>query len=132
MNLRLGDREFNVPFAGLLGIRIVEAEPERVVAELDLRDELLNGRGGAVHGGVLMALADTVGAAATILNLPPGVGTTTIESKTNFVAAGRGGTLRAETTPLHRGRRTHVWQTRISDESGRLLSQTVQTQLVVD
>jgi uncharacterized protein (TIGR00369 family) len=78
-----------------------------------------------------MALADTVGAAATMLNLPPGASTTTIESKTNFFAAGRSGTVRAEATPLHRGKRTHVWQTRVTDEAGRLLSLTVQTQMVL-
>ena len=74
----------------LLGIRFVEAGPDRVVAELTYRGELTT-IGGSLHGGTLMALADTVGAAATVLNLPPGAGTTTIESKTNFMAAGRSG-----------------------------------------
>src|SRR5689334_14067758 len=115
----------------LLGLRIVEAGPDRVVAELTIRDELRT-VGGALHGGTLMALADTVGAAATFLNLPAGAGTTTLESKTNFFAAGKSGTVRAETTPLHRGRRTHVWQTRVTDESGRLLSVTIQTQMVLE
>jgi uncharacterized protein (TIGR00369 family) len=78
-----------------------------------------------------MALADTVGATATVLNLPAGATTTTLESKTNFFAAGRTGTVRAETTPLHRGKRTMVWQTRVTDESGRLLSLTIQTQMVL-
>ena len=87
--------------------------------------------GGALHGGTLMALADTIGATATALNLPPGAGTTTLESKTNFFAAGREGVVRAESTPLHRGKRTQVWQTRVTDESGRLLSLTVQTQMVL-
>lgn len=116
--------------ATLLGMRIVEAGPERVVAELAIRDDLRT-VGGALHGGTLMALADTVGAAATVLNLPPGAGTTTLESKTNFFAAGRAGLVRAEATPLHRGRRTMVWQTRVTDEAGRLLSQTIQTQMVL-
>src|SRR6266851_1578385 len=102
----------------LLGVRIVEASPDRVVAELTVRDELRT-VGGALHGGTLMALADTVGAA------------TTIESKTNFFAAGRSGVVRAEATPLHRGKRTQVWQTRVTDESGRLLSLTIQTQMVL-
>jgi len=115
----------------LLGIRFVEASPERVVAELTYRGELTT-VGGSLHGGTLMALADTVGAAATVLNLPPGAGTTTIESKTNFMAAGRSGVVRAESTPLHRGKRTMVWQTRVTDESGRLLSVTTQTQMVLD
>jgi 1,4-dihydroxy-2-naphthoyl-CoA hydrolase len=115
----------------LLGIRFVEAEPDRVVAELTIRDALRT-VGGALHGGTLMALADTVGAAATVLNLPPGATTTTLESKTNFLAAGRSGTVRAEATCVHRGRRTMVWQTRVTDAGGRLLSLTVQTQMVLD
>src|SRR5262245_54862528 len=114
----------------LLGMRVVEALPERVVAELTIRDELRT-VGGALHGGTLMALADTVGATATALNLPPGATTTTLESKTNFFAAGRAGVVRAESTPLHRGKRTMVWQTRVTDESGRLLSMTIQTQMVL-
>ncbi len=116
--------------ASLIGLRIVEASADRVVAELAIRDELRT-VGGALHGGALMALADTVGAAATILNLSAGASTTTLESKTNFFAAGRAGVVRAEATPLHRGRRTMVWQTRVTDESGRLLSLTTQTQMVL-
>src|SRR2546422_6728845 len=77
-----------------LGLRVVEAMPDRVVAELTIRDELRTA-GGALHGGTLMALADTVGAVATTLNLPLGAGTTTLESKTNFFAAGRTGVVRA-------------------------------------
>jgi uncharacterized protein (TIGR00369 family) len=114
----------------LLGVRFVEASRERVVAELAIRDDLRTA-GGALHGGTLMALADTAGAVATVLNLPPGAGTTTLESKTNFVAAGRAGVVRAEATPLHRGKRTMVWQTRVTDEAGRLLSLTIQTQMVL-
>jgi uncharacterized protein (TIGR00369 family) len=114
----------------LLGIRFVEATPERVVAELTYRQELTTW-GGSLHGGTLMALADTVGAVATVLNLPQGASTTTLESKTNFFAAGRPGTVRAESTPLHRGKRTMVWQTRVTDEVGRLLSMTIQTQMVL-
>jgi 1,4-dihydroxy-2-naphthoyl-CoA hydrolase len=113
-----------------LGIRFVDTSPERVVAELTVRDDLRT-VGGALHGGTLMAFADTVGAAATIVNLPAGAGTTTLESKTNFFAAGRTGVVRAESTPLHRGKRTMVWQTRVTDETGRLLSLTIQTQMVL-
>jgi uncharacterized protein (TIGR00369 family) len=116
--------------AELLGIRFVEASQDRVVAELPVRAGLTT-VGGAVHGGALMAFADTVGAAATFLNLPDGATTTTLESKTNFLAAARAGTLRAEATWLHRGRRTMVWQTRITDAGGRLLSLTIQTQMVL-
>jgi 1,4-dihydroxy-2-naphthoyl-CoA hydrolase len=118
-------------FAETLGIRFVEATKDRVLAELMHRASLTT-VGGALHGGTLMAFADTVGAAATFLNLPPGATTTTLESKTNFFAAGRGGTVRAEATPLHRGRRTMVWQTRVTDEGGRLLSLTIQTQMVLE
>jgi 1,4-dihydroxy-2-naphthoyl-CoA hydrolase len=114
----------------LLGIEFVELAPERVLATLAIRDDLRT-VGGALHGGTLMAFADTVGAVATVLNLPAGAGTTTLESKTNFFAAGRSGTVRAETTPLHRGKRTMVWQTRVTDEAGRLLSLTIQTQMVL-
>ena len=121
---------FRGTLADLLGIRFVEAEPDRVVAEIRVRDELTT-VGGAVHGGTLMALADTVGAAATVLNLPAGATTATLESKTNFIAAGRGGVVRAESTCVHRGRRTMVWQTRVTDAGGRLLSLTIQTQMVL-
>jgi uncharacterized protein (TIGR00369 family) len=126
INARLGG---GLP--GLLGIRFLEATPDRVVAELDVRPEIMTGHT-VVHGGTLMALADTVGAVATVVNLPPGAWTTTLESKTNFMAAGRGGTLHAEATPLHKGRRTQVWQTRVTDDSGRLISLTTQTQMVID
>jgi len=121
---------FRGTLAELLGIRFVEATPARVVAELDYRDELTT-VGGSLHGGTLMAFADTIGAVATVLNLPEGASTTTLESKTNFFAAGRSGTVRAETTPLHRGKRTMVWQTRVTNDAGRLLSLTIQTQMVL-
>ena len=124
------DEAMKGTLASLLGMRFVEARPDRVVAELTIRDDLRT-VGGALHGGTLMALADTVGAAATVLNLPPGAGTTTLESKTNFFAAGRSGVVRAESVPLHRGKRTMVWQTRVTDDTGRLLAQTIQTQMVL-
>ncbi len=125
---------FNKRLAGtlpeLLGMRFVQLDADRVVAELTIRDELRTG-GGALHGGTLMAFADTVGAAATIVNLTDGATTTTLESKTNFFAACKAGTVRAESTPLHRGRRTQVWQTRVTDEAGKLLSLTIQTQVIL-
>lgn len=121
---------FKGTLVDLLGIRFIEAARDRVVAELSCRPDLTT-VGGSLHGGTLMAFADTIGAAATVMNLPPGASTTTIESKTNFFAAGRSGTVRAEATPLHRGKRTMVWQTRITDETGRLLSLTIQTQMVL-
>ena len=119
------------PFFHLLGGKIVEAASDRVVAELLVRDELAN-RNGALHGGAVMAIADNLGGAATFLNLPEGAGTTTIESKTNFFAAvPLGDTLRAECTPLHRGRSTMVWQTRIIRGDGKLAAIVTQTQLVM-
>ena len=124
------NERFKGTLSDLLGIRFVEATPERVVAELTYREDLTT-IGGALHGGTLMAFADTVGATGTVLNLPPGATTTTLESKTNFFAAGRPGVVRAESTPLHRGKRTMVWQTRVTDASGRLLSLTIQTQMVL-
>ena len=114
----------------LLGIEFIEVAKERVVAELAIRDELRT-IGGALHGGALMAFADTVGAVATIANLSPGSTTLTLESKTNFLGAGRAGLVRAEATPIHVGRRTMVWQTKITDEKSRLLSLTTQTQIVL-
>jgi uncharacterized protein (TIGR00369 family) len=121
---------FKGTLSDLMGIRFVEATSDRVVAELTYREDLTT-VGGALHGGTLMAFADTVGAAATVVNLPPGASTTTLESKTNFFAAGRPGVVRAEATPLHRGKRTQVWQTRVTDAGGRLLSLTTQTQMVL-
>src|SRR6266850_6825607 len=121
---------FKGTLAELLGIRVVEASQERVVAELTIREDLTT-VGGNLHGGTLMAFADTMGAVATMLNLPAGAGTTTMESKTNFFAGARAGVVRAESTPLHRGKRTMVWQTRVTDATGRLLSLTIQTQMVL-
>ena len=113
-----------------LGIRFIETEKDRVVAELEIRPELLTTTG-AVHGGTLMAFADTIGAAGTVVNLVEGQSTATLESKTNFFAAARSGTVRAEATPLHKGKRTHVWQTRVTDATGKLLSLTIQTQVIL-
>ena len=120
-----------LPFAKLMGLRFTAAEKDRVVAELMISDELCT-RPAVAHGGALMAFADTLGAAATILNLPEGAGTTTIESKTNFLAAAPvGSTVTGETTPVHRGRTTMVWQTRVTTEEGRLAALVTQTQLVL-
>jgi 1,4-dihydroxy-2-naphthoyl-CoA hydrolase len=113
-----------------LGMRFVETARDRVVAELEIRPELLT-TNGALHGGTLMAFAATVGAAGTVVNLAPGQNTVTLESKTNFFAAARSGTVRGEATPLHKGKRTHVWQTRVTDATGKLLSLTIQTQVIL-
>jgi 1,4-dihydroxy-2-naphthoyl-CoA hydrolase len=113
-----------LPFAQLLGIVFTLAEPERIVAEMPVRPELCT--------RPLMAFADTVGAAATVVNLPEGAGTTTLESKTNFLSgAPLGAKLIAEATPIHRGRSTQVWQTRITVEGGKLAAVVTQTQMVL-
>jgi 1,4-dihydroxy-2-naphthoyl-CoA hydrolase len=120
-----------LPFAKLLGIQILESTPDRVTAELAVRDDLCT-QPAVLHGGAIMAFADTLGALATINNLPQGSGTTTIESKTNFVAPAPSGTsVRGECTPIHRGKRTMVWQTRITTAEGRLVAIVTQTQLVL-
>jgi uncharacterized protein (TIGR00369 family) len=120
-----------MPFAKLMGIAIIEASAERVVAELFVRDDLCTANS-ILHGGAIMAFADSVGAVATFLNLPPGATTTTIESKTNFVAASRAGeTARAECSPVHVGRTTMVWQTRILRPNGKLCAIVTQTQMVL-
>lgn len=125
-------QQFELPFAALLGIRYVSASPDRVTAELPVRDALCT-RPAVLHGGAIMAFADTLGAAATVLNLPEGAGTTTIESKTNFLApAPVGSTVIGETTPVHRGKRTMVWQTRITSGEGRLVALVTQTQMVLE
>lgn len=121
----------SLPFAKLLGIEIKEASPDKVTAEMVVRDDLCT-RPAVLHGGAVMALGDTLGAVATVLNLPEGAGTTTIESKTNFLGPAPGGsTVVAECTPIHRGRRTMVWQTRISTKEGKLVAIVTQTQLVL-
>jgi uncharacterized protein (TIGR00369 family) len=117
-------------FPDLLGITFVETTPDRVVAEMAVRDELCTVPG-ILHGGAMMAFADTLGAVATVLNIPTNARTTTLESKTNFFAAGRAGTtITAETLPLHRGKRAMVWQTSIRSAEGKLLAQVTQTQFV--
>lgn len=121
----------HIPLAEVLGIRFLAAEPERVTAELPVRAEICTVPA-ILHGGAIMAFADTLGACATMLNLPKGTGTTTLESKTNFVAgAPVGSKVIGECTPLHRGRSTMVWQTRITLESGKLCAIVTQTQMVL-
>jgi 1,4-dihydroxy-2-naphthoyl-CoA hydrolase len=123
--------ELKLPFAELMGIEFIEAKPERVVGAMNVREDLCT-RPAVLHGGAIMAFADTLGAAGTILNLPEGAGTTTIESKTNFIAAAPvGNRVTGEATPLHRGRRTQVWQTRVTTAEGRLVALVTQTQLVL-
>lgn len=120
-----------LPFAKLLGIRFVSATPECVTAEMRVREDMCT-RPAILHGGALMALADTLGACATSLNLRDGATTTTIESKTNFLAPAMvDTTVRAECVAMHRGRRTMVWQTRVTSENGKLIAIVTQTQMVL-
>ena len=119
-------------FAQFLGIKITEVTRERVTAELPAREDL-NNRHGIMHGGAIMALADNLGGTATTANLKPGQRTATIESKTNFFASiPIGDVAYAECTPLHRGRTTMVWQTRITRGDGKLCALVTQTQIVID
>ncbi len=121
-----------IPFAEFIGLRLTSAAPDQVTAELIVREELCTNPA-VLHGGAMMTLADSLGAYATILNLSGGRGTTTIESKTNFFAPAPAGTkVFAECTPLHRGRRTMVWQTRLTAETGKLLAIVTQTQMVLE
>jgi len=120
------------PFANFLGLRITHVSPERVTAELPMRDEL-NNRFNIMHGGAIMALADNLGGTAATANLKDGQSTTTVESKTNFFAAiPVGDVAKAECTALHRGRTTMVFQTRVTRGDGRLCALVTQTQLVLD
>ena len=121
-----------MPFAELKGVIFTEADKDRVVAKMLVRPELCTLHR-TVHGGAVMAFADSVGAAATVINLPDDAkGTTTLESKTNFIGGAKEGTVVIATaTPIHRGRRTQVWQTRVSNEQGKLVAVVTQTQLVL-
>lgn len=121
-----------MPFAKLMGVNVTDAARDRVVATLLVRDDLCTA-GGILHGGAIMALADAVGALGAFLSLPEGAtGTTTIESKTNFLGAAKAGTVvTATATPVHVGGRTSVWQTRIAGENGKAVALVIQTQMVL-
>jgi uncharacterized protein (TIGR00369 family) len=125
------EAEIQPLFAEFVGIKITHLSTEKVAAELKVGEQLEN-RNGTLHGGVVMALADNLGGTATVANLPPGGRTATIESKTNFFAViPAGDTAYAECTPLHRGRTTMVWQTRITRGDGKLCALVTQTQIVI-
>jgi uncharacterized protein (TIGR00369 family) len=121
-----------MPFAELLGVEFVGVEPDSVAARMPVRPELCT-LGGFAHGGAIMSFADTLGGAAAFVNLPPEAkGTTTLESKTNFVAgAPAGSILIGRSTLVHRGRRTQVWQTRVESEDGKLIALVTQTQMTL-
>lgn len=121
-----------MPLAVLMGVTFTHADENKVVATMLVREDLCT-LGHVIHGGSLMAFADSVGAVATVINLPADAkGTTTIESKTNFVGAARAGTtITATATPVHKGRRTQVWQTRLESGEGKLVAVVTQTQMVL-
>ena len=120
-----------MPLGRTLGMRVDEYTPDRVTLSLDWAPGLCT-VGGILHGGVIMALADSAAGACALLNLPDdAAGTSTIESKTNFLGAVRGGTVTATSTPLHRGRTTIVVETSVTDASGKLVAKTTQTQMVL-
>ena len=119
-----------IPFAATLDIEVEEVAPQSVTATMKWARERCT-IGGILHGGALMALADTVGGLCAAVNLPPGAGTATIESKTNFFRAVRGGVVTATGKPLHVGRTTIVAQTDITDDGGKLVAQITQTQAIL-
>jgi 1,4-dihydroxy-2-naphthoyl-CoA hydrolase len=119
-------------FPGLMGVRLVELGPDRVVAEMTVRPELCTS-GGILHGGAYMAFADTLGAIGTVINLPDGKRTTTTDSSTKFIAGAKVGSMVTGTSvALHRGRTTMVWQTEVRNADGKLCAVVTQTQLVLD
>ena len=121
-----------MPFSKLMGVQVSEATPERIVATLEVRPDLCTA-GNILHGGAIMAFADALGAIGAVLTLPEGAkGTTTIESKTNFLGAAKEGTtVTGTTTPVHVGGRTSVWQTRIARADGKNVALVTQTQMVL-
>jgi len=119
------------PFPRLMGVEVIEAARQKVRAKLVVRPELCTAAS-ILHGGAIMAFADTLGAIGAFLNLPAGAGTTTLESKTNFISSAKEGTtVVGEATPLHLGRRSSVWTTRILREDGKLVAIVTQTQMVL-
>jgi uncharacterized protein (TIGR00369 family) len=118
-------------FPGLMGLQLTEVGPDRIVATMLVRPDLCTS-GGILHGGAHMAFADTLGAVGTFVNLPEGKGTTTVESSTKFIGSAKvGSTVTGESTPLHKGRTTMVWQTAIRNDAGKLCAMVTQTQLVL-
>ncbi|GGV28422.1 aromatic compound degradation protein PaaI [Actinomadura cremea] len=119
-----------MPFARALGVEIDTAGPDEVTGRLDWAPDRCTA-GGVLHGGALMALADTLGAACAFLNLPDGASTTTLESKTNFFRGVKEGCVRGTSRPLHAGRTSIVVQTDLHDGTGRRIAQVTQTQAVL-
>jgi uncharacterized protein (TIGR00369 family) len=119
-------------FPKVLNMRITEATKDRVSAEVTVTDEICT-TGQTLHGGAVMTLADFLGASGTFLNLPPGAGTTTIESKTNFVSSAKvGDKVTAVCEPVHKGKSTQVWRTTLTRGDGRVIAVVTQTQMVLE
>jgi uncharacterized protein (TIGR00369 family) len=121
-----------MPFSKLMGVDVSEASAARIVATMLVREDLCTG-GSILHGGAIMAFADALGAIGAFLTLPEGAKrTTTIESKTNFIGSALvGSTVRGECTPAHIGKRTSVWQTKITTADGKTVALVTQTQMAI-
>jgi len=130
-NIKLVESVLGSMFPKVLNMRILEATPDRIRAEMTVTDEICT-TGQTLHGGAVMTLADFLGASGTFLNLPPGAGTTTIESKTNFISSAKSGeTVTAVAEPVHKGKSTQVWRTTVTREDGRVIAVVTQTQMVL-
>ncbi len=127
-----GARNAPIPFARYIGVKPIEIGKDKIVASMEVKPELCNPMGG-LHGGAAMSLADTLGAMGAWRNLPEGAsGTTTLESKTNFIGVAKvGETVIGEATAVHVGRRTSIWTTRITTEAGKLVAVVTQTQMTL-
>ena len=131
MNAEVIRKRIDSMFPGTMGVKLIDITKDRVLAEMRVREDLCT-TGKTLHGGAYMAFADTLGAVGTVMNMPEGARTTTIESKTNFLGAAPTGTkVIGESTPMHRGRTTQVWTTRITNEAGKLLAVVTQTQMIL-
>ncbi len=130
--MEIGERILsNQPFPTLMGVKVVSADKDKVVAQLVVRPDLCTA-GHIMHGGAIMAFADALGAIGAVLNMPREANTTTIESKTNFIGAAKeGSTVTGESTPVHVGKRTSVWTTRITRDDGKLVAIVTQTQMIL-
>lgn len=131
MDLQALQQRIDPMLPGLLGVRLQSVTSDRVVATMTVRADMCTA-GDTLHGGAFMAFADTLGAIATVVNLPADHRTVTLESKTNFIGGARVDTVvTGESTPFHKGRTTQIWQTRITNADGKLCAVVTQTQMVI-
>ena len=129
-NRAMIEQSLSMGMGRALGIKLKKLSRRRLDAEMKVQEDHIN-RSGRINGGALMAFADILGALGTLANLPEGFRTTTLESKTNFFAAGEGAKLAATVVPLHIGRTTMVWQTTIKNMDGTKVAIVTQTQIVI-